>query len=362
MKKYDWSESDINFLLVNIDKIPLKLISKELGKPYHCVLFKKKKLFSSTDNSDYTKKSWDVCKKYLDTLGWYDLNETKHILLKDNYYKNFYGKSGNRKLIKEDPKLYNSIIHHTKILEDIKDTNSKSFIARIVFILEYNSNLSDIKCECGDVISFKQKFSAHKKYEYKFQPFCVNRQPKYPSDRYFQFKYGDEWETHRDEHVTNMKNKKVLSKEWFIKKYGKEGELKYMDFYTKKINTLFNTNKNLNNKKYSKISQKLFNSIKEDLGENKKIYYAENGGEYFINLTNEEKLKINKFCIRPDFLVDDKIIEFNGDYWHRDTKNADDLRYGFLKNLGYKILVINECEYKKTPDKVLENCLKFIND
>jgi hypothetical protein len=52
----------------------------------------------------------------------------------------------------------------------------------------------------------------------------------------------------------------------------------------------------------------------------------------------------------------------NSDYWHRDTKNADDLRYGFLKNLGYKILVINECEYKKTPDKVLENCLKFIND
>ena len=47
-------------------------------------------------------------------------------------------------------------------------------------------------------------------------------------------------------------------------------------------------------------------------------------------------------------------------YWNNPSGWNDTVSY--LKNLGYKILVINECEYKKTPDKVLENCLKFIND
>jgi hypothetical protein len=91
MKKYEWSENDIKFLKDNINNMNLKLISKILNKPYYCILSKKKKLFSDTDmsGSNYTKKSWDMCKKNLDSLGWYDLDETKYILLKDEYYKNF---------------------------------------------------------------------------------------------------------------------------------------------------------------------------------------------------------------------------------------------------------------------------------
>ena len=35
MKKYEWSQIEIDFLLNNIDKIPLKLISEKLNKPYY---------------------------------------------------------------------------------------------------------------------------------------------------------------------------------------------------------------------------------------------------------------------------------------------------------------------------------------
>ncbi len=30
--------------------------------------------------------------------------------------------------------------------------------------------------------------------------------------------------------------------------------------------------------------------------------------------------------------------------------------------MGYKILVVKECEYKKEPNIILEKCIKFIND
>jgi very-short-patch-repair endonuclease len=359
MKKCEWSLDDVDFLLSNLNTLPLKVISEKLNKKYYSVLYKKKELINSSEN--YVKDGWNVCKTFSKSLGYYDINETKDLLLNNNFYKNYFGKSGNRRLIKDNPKLYNSVMYHSNILNDIKDKNSKSFTARIIFILNHNCDINTVKCECGLNICFKQKFSPYKDYQYRFQPFCVKCQPKYPSDRYFKFKYGDEWAVHKEKHINKMKSHKVLSKEWFIKKHGTEGVNKYMDFYTEKINTLFNTNKNLNNKKYSKISQKLFDDIKNSLPKDLKIYYAENNGEYFINLNDEQKINMNKFCIRPDFLIDNKIIEFNGDYWHKYTKDSDNNRYEFLKSLGYDILVIQECDYKKTPHNVLEKCLQFIN-
>lgn len=68
---------------------------------------------------------------------------------------------------------------------------------------------------------------------------------------------------------------------------------------------------------------------------------------------------IEGFC--PDFIHikgEKKIIEFNGDYWHRNTQDKDMRKLRIYKKCGYKTLVIWEHELK-TPEKVLDKLIKF---
>ena len=271
------------------------------------------------------------------------------------------GRGGYRKLQKQDPKLYNSVYEHSKELDLVKDKNSKSFIARVVFITKHNTDINSIKCQCGCNISFKQKYSPYCDYEYNYQPFCVKCQPKYPSEKYFKFKYGSEWELHRDERRSKLSKLKTNSKEWFINKYGDNWESPYLEYYNNKISTLHENNSKLFKDTYSKMSQNLFNEIVKYIQPTNKIYYATNNGEFFINLDDETKLKLGKHCIKPDFKVGKKIIEFNGEYWHNKSKDEDELRYSLMREMGFNVMVIDEKEYKKNKEKVLNDCINFVN-
>ena len=75
----------------------------------------------------------------------------------------------------------------------------------------------------------------------------------------------------------------------------------------------------------------------------------------------------------PDFLYDNKkIIEFNGDYWHRnpliyseseETRtiwNKDTERKAELERLGYEVLVVWERDFYDNEDAVVQQCLDFI--
>ncbi len=73
-----------------------------------------------------------------------------------------------------------------------------------------------------------------------------------------------------------------------------------------------------------------------------------------------------------------KVIEFNGDFWHANPlKNKPDdkiggwtkvkdiwlheeLRIKFLKRQNYKVLVVWEAEYTEDKEKVLEKCYNFL--
>ena len=69
-----------------------------------------------------------------------------------------------------------------------------------------------------------------------------------------------------------------------------------------------------------------------------------------------------------DFYVKDnnKVIEFDGDYWHgerrgnqkRDKEREDDIRQNGFVN----ILRIKERDYKADPQKVVDECIRFINE
>lgn len=149
-----------------------------------------------------------------------------------------------------------------------------------------------------------------------------------------------------------------------IEKYGEiEGRKKWLERQEK-------WHKNYKKSNFSKISQELFHII-YDIVKNdyEKIYFAElkDGKIDKSGSNNEYKLKLNEILVLPDFLILDskKIIEFDGVYYHRSTpENAkrERRRDKALVKEGYKILHVNEKDYRENPDKIIEQCVVFINN
>jgi len=81
-----------------------------------------------------------------------------------------------------------------------------------------------------------------------------------------------------------------------------------------------------------------------------------------------------------DFVYNKKIIEFNGDYWHCNPKTynknyfhkylqmfayeiweKDKLKIDSIKDVGYNILIVWECDYKFHKEKTIQTCIDFLN-
>ena len=103
----------------------------------------------------------------------------------------------------------------------------------------------------------------------------------------------------------------------------------------------------------------------------------------------EAEIEINisdyaKKWARPDYVLGNKIIEFNGDYWHCNPKfyNVEDFvpRFGTttaqsvkevwesdynreqeFKRLGYEVLTVWEDDYYANPVKEIDRCIDFLN-
>ena len=122
---------------------------------------------------------------------------------------------------------------------------------------------------------------------------------------------------------------------------------------------------------YSKISQDLFNEIYNTIkDEFHEIYFATKSTEQGLNSNANFEYEviledgIHRFFL--DFYVKDnnKVIEFDGDYWHgeaRGNQMRDKIREDKLKKLGFtNILHIKECEYRINPKEVVAKCINFI--
>ena len=173
-----------------------------------------------------------------------------------------------------------------------------------------------------------------------------NRKQKYRFSKDFYIKkYGEiEGNERWFEYKKNM-NKTSLNA--FVERYGKEiGLIKHNEH----LNKLFNSGIF-----YSKISQELFWLLYNKLN-NSIIKFAE--------LNGEEIIYANNTTILIDFKCGDKIIEFDGDYWHNKPKQIekDKLRDDFLINKGYKILRIKESEYLLNKELTVIKCIKFLNN
>lgn len=151
----------------------------------------------------------------------------------------------------------------------------------------------------------------------------------------------------------------TFSLEKCIQKYGEEGGKKR---WNERQEKWMKNNKKSN---FSKISQELFWAIYNQLEFKEQIKFAELGEKY----NNEHVLKLDDITVRPDFidLIQNKIIEFNGEYWHSEkrmsksiNKTREETRLNALQNYGYKILTIWEQDYKKNKDEIIKKCLDFL--
>lgn len=156
-------------------------------------------------------------------------------------------------------------------------------------------------------------------------------------------------------------NQKTFSLEKCIEKYGEEkGKERWMKRQEKWI-------KNYKKSNFSMVSQKLFWSIYEKLEDENEIYFAtlKNGITDFTGGNNEYRMKLENIVLLPDFYVKNKnkIIEFDGTYYHRnnpENKKRSLIRDQELINEGFEIFHVSEYEYSKNPEKVLSECLEFL--
>lgn len=170
------------------------------------------------------------------------------------------------------------------------------------------------------------------------------------------------------------KLKNNTSLDSFVNRYGDEiGKERYKLFIEKLL--AYSENK----PNYSKISQELFWRISVELSVElqTKVKFAELNDEQFYYTGDDLKI------IQVDFKCGNKIIEFNGDFWHanptqyrkgdilqhpnnhilaEDLWNTDKKRIDWLKSKGYDILIIWESDYNKNKKEVINKCINFINE
>lgn len=163
--------------------------------------------------------------------------------------------------------------------------------------------------------------------------------------------------------------------EKFIKRYGEE--LGLQKWNERQEKWLLSMKKVGAFKGFSNVSSELFSNLEYKL--NKKLFYGK----------NENTIRLKERSINPDCLYKEtkKIIEFYGDYWHANPKkyNAskeikkiktsdshkstakeiwehDAQREKDIIDAGYKLKIVWESDFTNNPDKVLNECLEFLND
>lgn len=140
--------------------------------------------------------------------------------------------------------------------------------------------------------------------------------------------------------------------EYYVERYGKdEGEIKYKEFLISKISNFKD--------KYSKISQDLFWSIYNLIQDKENCYFYELNYEYIFYVWNK-----NLNIISVDFKYKNKIIEFDGDFWHSSDKqkSIDNNRDEFLMEKGYNVLRVKESDFVSNKTGVINECIKFLSD
>jgi hypothetical protein len=152
------------------------------------------------------------------------------------------------------------------------------------------------------------------------------------------------------------KMKGVSSLKYFIEKHG---EIKGSEIYENKMSAWHfpqsQTSRGHYGIPYSKISQELFNEILIKIIDKENVFYATHNNEMWFDT---KKYEIVNSRIYVDFKYNNKIIEFDCDYWHNEENDIK--RDYILKLKGFDVLRINTKDYKKDKQYTIQKCVDFL--
>ena len=169
-----------------------------------------------------------------------------------------------------------------------------------------------------------------------------------------------------EEAVAEIAKRQVRDLTFFQQKYGMEEGKKQW------ISKIQKWSQNFQKRSWSQASQNLFSRLYEFLTDEDKhiVRFAtlnpKTGEIKDVKRNFETRLILEDRIILPDFIIKNKIIEFDGVYWHGKYKidsgktDRERKRDELLIKNGFEILHINESDWYKNPEEVINKCKSFI--
>jgi hypothetical protein len=196
---------------------------------------------------DYTKSSESIKANYrkkhneLESLQIYCEDEFIQLISQTDMNR-FKGKTKHRTLLKENPRLYKSIIFYTDKFKTTNNLNClKTYWVERLLICENKLNLSnDMLCRCKSSSSFDKQTQKYSKQ------FCKKCWISPCSMEWFKYKYGESWKEKYDEHHLDADRltirQKIGRKSWYVRKGRKfhgclskgKNEVEILNFIEKK--------------------------------------------------------------------------------------------------------------------------------
>jgi len=177
-------------------------------------------------------------------------------------------------------------------------------------------------------------------------------------------------------------NQATFTLEKCIKKYGKKEGTKIYNDRQEKWSSIMEEKYHDGDytrfckSNWSKIELEFIKNLVNTLNLSESDYYSALNGKQFFRRFNQ----INR-TVAYDFVLDKKIIEFNGDYWHMNPKlyeandynkslrkraheiwSYDNEKINYIKEEGYDVLVVWESDYHENPETIIEKCVQYLNN
>ena len=175
-----------------------------------------------------------------------------------------------------------------------------------------------------------------------------------------------------------QQRQRTFSLEKCTEKYGEE---KGHQIWKERQEKWQNTLKSKSDEEIAEINKKkiykngIISKAEQDLYDNLILIFPDIKHQLFIKYNNTNYYSY-------DIALNNKIIEYNGDYWHanpikyssldnikypnniiktaKDVWEHDEEKLDFAKSLGYDVLVIWESEYKNNKKDIIEKCKAFL--
>jgi len=173
------------------------------------------------------------------------------------------------------------------------------------------------------------------------------------------------------------KGQKYFSKDICIEKYGKERGLKIWQDRQDRWQETLNSKSDKEKARINRL--KLTKGITVSAAEKKIINEVEKTYKDLIIIPQFTLSVNNKKQYVYDIACKNKIIEYNGDFWHCNPKKysadyinprtkliasekwkLDEQKIKFAEDQGYEVLVVWESDFKRNKEEVLEKCIQFL--